>query len=213
MPGCREKTVDESKTVLDLIRHGEPVGGRKFRGSTDDPLSEDGWRAMHRTLGDCRDWNHIATSPLSRCAAFAARLHEQTGIPLSVHADLREIAFGEWEGMTAAQITQAHGDALVRYWDEANHYTPPGAEPVAAFIRRVADAVQHLAQAHCGSRVLVVAHGGTIRAILAALLGVPLKTTMCFDIPYACLSRVVVYSAGDPGQNSVLHGHGLRLGG
>ncbi len=203
----------ETKTTLDLIRHGEPVGGKKFRGSTDDPLSEDGWRAMLRTVGDCRHWDHIATSPLSRCAAFAAHLHEQTGIPLSVHADLREITFGDWEGMTAAQITEVHGDALAHYWDEADSYTPPGAEPVADFTARVAAAAQRLTQAHCGSRLLVVAHAGTMRAMLAALLGLPLKKTMCFDIPYACLSRVAVYDAGGGAQNAILRGHGLQLGG
>lgn len=205
--------MDETKTTLDLLRHGEPVGGKKFRGGTDDPLSEAGWRAMRSTLGNHRHWDHIATSPLSRCAAFAAHLHEETGIPLSVHDDLREIAFGAWEGMTAAQIIAVHGDALTRYWDEAGRYTPPGAEPVAAFTARVAAATQHLAQAHCGRHVLVVAHAGTMRAMLAALLGLPLKTTMCFDIPYACLSRVVVYDAGGSAQNSVLRGHGLQLGG
>lgn len=212
MPGCRENTVSETKTTLDLIRHGAPVGGKKFRGSTDDPLSEDGWRAMQRAVGDYRDWDHIVTSPLSRCAAFANHLHDQTGIPLSVHADLREVTFGAWEGMTAAQVIAAHGDALARYWDDADAYTPPGAEPVADFTGRVAAATQHLAQTHRGRRVLVVAHAGTMRAMLAALLGLPLKTTMCFDIPYACLSRVVIYGDGDGGaQNAILRGHGLQL--
>lgn len=205
--------MSETKTTLDLIRHGAPVGGKKFRGSTDDPLSEDGWRAMHRAVGAARPWDHIATSPLSRCAAFAAHLHAQSGIPLSVHDDLREITFGEWEGMTAAQINAAHGDALARYWDDSASYTPPGAEPVAAFTARVAAAAQHLAQTHRGRRVLVVAHAGTMRAMFAKLLGLPMNTTMCFDIPYACLSRVVVYDAGDPAQNGVLRSHGMRLGG
>ncbi|MHB1590203.1 MAG: histidine phosphatase family protein [Sulfuricella sp.] len=41
-------------TTIDLIRHGEPVGGRRYRGRTDDPLSEKGWNQMWTAVGDFR---------------------------------------------------------------------------------------------------------------------------------------------------------------
>ena len=43
-------------TTLDLMRHGEPVGGRRYRGRTDDPLSEKGWNQMWTAVGDYRGW-------------------------------------------------------------------------------------------------------------------------------------------------------------
>ena len=61
-------------TTIDLIRHGEPVGGSKYRGQTDDPLSEKGWEQMRAAVGDHRPWEAILTSPLARCRAFAEKL-------------------------------------------------------------------------------------------------------------------------------------------
>ena len=39
-------------TTIDLIRHGEPVGGRKYRGQIDDPLSDKGWTQMRQAVAD-----------------------------------------------------------------------------------------------------------------------------------------------------------------
>ena len=58
-------------TVVDLLRHGEPDGGQKFRGSVDDPLNVRGWEQMRTAVGNYREWEVIISSPLIRCAAFA----------------------------------------------------------------------------------------------------------------------------------------------
>ena len=89
-------------TTVDLIRHGEPVGGHKYRGQSDDPLSEKGWTQMRSAVGEHRPWDVIASSTLSRCAAFASELAQRHAIPLEFDARLMEIGFGEWEGRTAA---------------------------------------------------------------------------------------------------------------
>ncbi len=48
-------------TQIDVIRHGEPVGGRRYRGhGVDDPLSEKGWQQMWKAVADRSDWQHIA---------------------------------------------------------------------------------------------------------------------------------------------------------
>ena len=46
-------------TTVDLLRHGEPEGGKKFRGAVDDPLSPQGWAQMRTAVGDGRDWQVI----------------------------------------------------------------------------------------------------------------------------------------------------------
>nr|MCH9749372.1 histidine phosphatase family protein [Pseudomonadota bacterium] len=58
---------------LSLLRHGEPVGGRIYRGNQDDPLTDKGWQQMLDSTQD-QSWELIATSPLSRCHAFANHL-------------------------------------------------------------------------------------------------------------------------------------------
>lgn len=56
------------KTTIDLIRHGEPVGGHRYRGhAIDDPLTERGWSQMWDGVGSCNTWDHIITSPLQHC--------------------------------------------------------------------------------------------------------------------------------------------------
>lgn len=52
-------------TTVDLLRHGEPAGGKKFRGAVDDPLSPLGWQQMRAAVGDFRGWQTIVSSPLT----------------------------------------------------------------------------------------------------------------------------------------------------
>ena len=74
-------------TVIDLIRHGEPEGGVRIRGSRDDPLSDIGWSQMWSAVGQAKPWHEIVSSPLSRCAAFARELGSP--LELSVHEEHR----------------------------------------------------------------------------------------------------------------------------
>ena len=57
-------------TWVDLLRHGEPVGGSRYRGQVDDALSEKGWQQMWQAVAGRGDWQQIITSPLQRCQAF-----------------------------------------------------------------------------------------------------------------------------------------------
>jgi len=60
-----------SGMIVDLLRHGEPVGGRRYRGQTDDPLSDKGWKQMWTAVAGQQPWQVIVTSTLSRCREFA----------------------------------------------------------------------------------------------------------------------------------------------
>ncbi|HRK78542.1 MAG TPA: histidine phosphatase family protein, partial [Thiobacillus sp.] len=102
-------------TTLDLLRHGEPVGGRRYRGQIDDPLSEKGWAQMHAAVGDAVPWTRVVASPLLRCRAFAETLAGRHGLPLAVDARLKEVGFGEWEGKSAAEIEQDAPGTLARF--------------------------------------------------------------------------------------------------
>ncbi|HHO59588.1 MAG TPA: histidine phosphatase family protein, partial [Thiotrichales bacterium] len=59
-------------TCIDVIRHGEPEGGRRYRGhSVDDPLTEKGWLQMRSAVPENPPWQHIISSPLVRCLDFS----------------------------------------------------------------------------------------------------------------------------------------------
>ncbi len=179
-------------TLVDLLRHGEPVGGSKYRGQTDDPLSDKGWAQMRDAVGDHRPWDVILSSPLSRCRAFAEELAARHGLPLAFDERLMEIGFGAWEGRTAEDLMRDDPDVLMRFWNDPLNNTPPGAESLACFRDRVDAAWQDMLMRHRGRHVLVVCHAGVIRMCVACMLDMPLDRLFRIQVPNAGLTRVRV---------------------
>lgn len=177
-------------TTLDLMRHGEPVGGRRYRGQIDDPLSERGWAQMHAAVGDSAPWDRIVSSPLLRCRAFAETLAARHGLPLALDARLQEGGFGEWEGRTAAEIEAAAPGAVTRFKVDPLNARPAGAEPLDVFHARVAAALEELVEQHAGEHVLLVGHAGVIRMAFAWALNVPLGHAYRIEVGNASLTRL-----------------------
>lgn len=183
--------------LIDLMRHGEPVGGRRYRGQTDDPLSEKGWQQMWDAVGEFHGWQQIVTSPLQRCAAFADALGEKLALPVIRDMRLQEAGFGEWEGKLPAEICAGDADRLFRFKSDPVRHAPPGAEPLAAFHRRVGEAWLNLLAAHRGRHVLVVSHAGAIRMLIAHALGLSPEHIYRINIGNAALSRIQVEWSGE----------------
>lgn len=181
--------MDVPVTTVDLLRHGEPEGGPRFRGTVDDPLSTAGWTQLEAATAHGA-WDHIVCSPLRRCREFAQVLAGQRGLECQIEADFREISFGLWEGLTSTQVEANYGAALARFWRDPVAYPPPQGEPVADFSARVEAAWRHLIAGAQGRRVLVVAHGGTIAMLLRSVLGMPLSHSWRVRMGYAGLARL-----------------------
>ena len=177
-------------TIIDLIRHGEPVGGSKYRGQIDDPLSEKGWAQMRAAVADHRPWDVIVSSTLSRCADFARELAARHALPLEFDQRLIEIGFGEWEGLTAAEVTAQNPLLLKQFWVDPINTSPPGAEPLAAFYDRVIPAWEDLLTRHAGKHVLIVGHAGVIRMIVHRVLDMPLERMFRLQVPNAGITRI-----------------------
>ncbi len=173
-------------TTLDLMRHGEPVGGRKYRGQIDDPLSEKGWAQMRATVGDAAPFD----SPLLRCRAFAEMLAARHSLPLAFDPRLQEVGFGVWEGKTAAEIEHDAPGTLARFKDDPVHARPAGAEPLADFQARVAAGLDAVVARHSDQHVLVVGHAGVIRMALAWALHIPLQHAYRIEVANASLTRL-----------------------
>lgn len=179
------------------MRHGEPVGGRKYRGQLDDPLSEKGCAQMRQAVGENRSWQVIVSSPLSRCAGFARELAERHGLPLEIDTRLVELGFGVWEGCTAQELTAEDPEILSRFRSDPLSNTPPGAEPLTVFQQRILEAWNTLHERHSGKHVLVVAHAGVIRMMLAHVLETPLQHLFRIQVPNAGISRIRVERVGN----------------
>jgi alpha-ribazole phosphatase len=187
----------QAVTTIDILRHGKTEGGEMFRGRTDVLLSAEGWLQMQQAVKEKAPWELVLTSPLLRCQYFADDLARQRKVECVSVADLREISFGDWDGRLFSDIKQTDAERFQQFWRNPVENTPPNGEPLTQFQSRVSEAFAEVLESHQGKHILMVTHGGVVRAILSEVLHSPLQAMMRLEVPYACISRVVVYHDGD----------------
>lgn len=194
-----------SVTLIDMLRHGEPVGGRRYRGQIDDPLSDKGWAQMRAATVERPAWTAIVSSPLARCRAFAEELAGQTGLPLACDERFKEVGFGAWEGKTAAEIDARYPDAVFNFKRDPVGCRPEGAEALDAFHRRVAAALETVLETHAGGHVLVVAHAGVIRMAICGVLGLEPERGYRIQVGSAAMARFRFERKGGERHQALLH--------
>jgi probable phosphoglycerate mutase len=160
--------------TLFLARHGETdwnAAGR-WQGQTDVPLNERG-RAQAREIAlrlRAEQVRSIATSDLLRARVTAEIVAAELGIAVGhVHADLRERRFGCFEGLSREEAAARFPEAWERYVTDPGP-APPGGESREELLARLLPAVSDAA-ARLAGPLLVVMHGGSMRALLAAHVG------------------------------------------
>ncbi|MBI4589645.1 MAG: alpha-ribazole phosphatase [Candidatus Rokubacteria bacterium] len=181
-----------SSAWIYLVRHGSVVAAetRRFIGHLDVPLSPSGEAEMERLA------TRLAGVPLvavyasdldrsRRSAEIIARPHRLTPQLLP---ELREMAMGRWEGLTADEINAREPDAFKDWMARVGEFPFPGGESVPDLLARVWPVFERIVSAHQGGRVAIVAHGGTNRVILCRALGVPLERLLAFGQDYGALS-------------------------
>jgi alpha-ribazole phosphatase len=181
---------------LDLLRHGETELGGGLRGSLDDALTANGWTQMRAAVVDGGPWDRIVSSPLQRCARFAAELGEQLNLSVHLDKDLQELHFGAWEGQSAAALMETDAEALGLFWADPYGFTPPQGEPVSRFSARVLAAVARLQAAYAGERILLVSHGGVMRLLLAQARGLPREQLLNVEVGHGALFALTVEADG-----------------
>ena len=187
-------------TYIDVIRHGEPVGGQRYRGySIDDPLTEKGWSQMRAAVPESPQWQHIVSSPLKRCLEFSQELANDLQVSLSVEDNLKEIGFGDWEGKTPDDILAEDSEALNHFYKDPVHNRPEGAEPLDTFSERVCNAYLSIIKQHHGKHILIVAHAGVARAITANILKMSLDDVYSrLKIEYGAIIRSSIDEGSPP---------------
>jgi alpha-ribazole phosphatase len=183
-------------TQIDLLRHGEPFGGRRYRGQIDDPLSDKGWQQMRVAVMDRQDWDVIYSSPLRRCSDFAQELAGRLALPVYTDERLMEIGFGCWEGRTPDDIRHDDPYRLENFWRDPVGNRPDGAETLTSFQVRVSAAWTEICAAQAGRRVLIVGHAGITRMILSLVLGSPAENMFRIQVDNAGLTRIRLRSQG-----------------
>lgn len=194
-------------TVIDLLRHGDVEGGRKYRGQLDDPLSELGWQQLRATTQNKANWQHIITSPLKRCANFAKELAQQCDLPLETEPEFKEVSFGLWEGKTADELLQSEPEQIKKFWHDPVNTTPPQGENLLAFEQRVINAWQKTLAEFQGKHILIISHAGVMRMILCHILGMPLAELFKLDVGLATVSRIQIdHSNNEQWPRLLFHG-------
>jgi broad specificity phosphatase PhoE len=113
---------------------------------------------------------HIYCSPLRRARMTAEAIARRDSIGISIVDSLREIGFGEWEGLDWDEVERRDASFAQLWMQRFPQLTPPGGEPYAAFKQRVESAWAEICTAVKSSSAdtaAVVAHGGVVQAIQA----------------------------------------------
>jgi broad specificity phosphatase PhoE len=184
-------------TRLFLVRHGQTVGNvqRVWQGWTEGELTSLGVQQAKAAARGLAAYNHtfdaLYSSPLRRAWQTAEIVGQALGLSPLAHEGLKEIWFGEIEGVTLEEFAARYPETH-RRWSKRNDvsFTWPGGENRAEFQRRARRAIEDIAVQHKGRSVVVVAHGGTLRAILAHLFPIQLGQWWSYSLANCSLTRV-----------------------
>jgi broad specificity phosphatase PhoE len=166
---------------LVLLRHGQTEwnADSRMQGQLDTELTELGRTQAKDAALALADLPILAivSSDLHRAVDTATALGDVTGLPVSTDARLRETHLGEWQGLVHTEVDEQYPGARLEWRGDAS-YAPPGGESRLDVAARALSVVHELLDTEFageGSVVVLVAHGGVIAALTAALLDLPVE--------------------------------------
>jgi probable phosphoglycerate mutase len=162
----------DTATRLILVRHGETplTAQRRYSGRGDVELSSTGLAqaaaVARRLAATVQPGAVVVSSPLTRCRQTASAIAEGLGrVPVQVEPDLIECDFGEWEGLTFAEVRQQWPEQL-EAWLASPAVAPPGGESFDAVLARVRSVRTRLLAEYPAQTVVLVSHVTPIKLIL-----------------------------------------------
>lgn len=176
-----------------LVRHpAVSVSPQACYGASDVPLAP-GWERwceeLQQLVRAIQGQVACVSSPLSRCLHPARRL----GLDVGVELRLREMDFGDWEGRPWSDIA---AEDLQRWNADLMTVAPPGGESLGELHARVLQFLD-AARGFNGDALVALTHGGPIRCLLAALLGMPVPYLFRLRIDPGSVSTVTLAASGD----------------
>jgi len=187
---------------LFLIRHGQTAWNiaRRYQGHSDVPLNETGQRQA-TALSDRFSGQHIDavySSDLSRATETAKMILQTANCKQGLYPDgrLREVNFGDWEGMTYSEIKEKYPKALLERENDIYKSAPPNGETLENLTVRVRSLLDELLAKHENQTVLAVAHGGVLRVLLCCALNLHPTMYWQFYMSTASVSEVAFYPDG-----------------
>ncbi len=185
-------------TRICIVRHGETDWNaeRRIQGQIDIPLNATGYKqafAAARGLAK-HTFAALYSSDLQRARDTAAAAAQLLELPLQIEPGLRERHYGDYQGLTQAEIKAR--DDYERYIKRDPQFTFGTGESLFDFAERIKATINNLAQRHAGQTIVLFAHGGVLDIIYRIATYRPLETARDFPIPNAALNWIEVGSPG-----------------
>ena len=163
--------------TLYFLRHGQTTLSREdnFCGSGLDPeLTPEGLQMAHAFAAAYRDkqWTAIFSSSLRRSITTAQPLCDALRMTVELRAELNEIGYGKWEGLSKATVERDYHDDYISWLADPAWHAPTGGELAVTVAQRGLQVIREIMQQYTSGNVLVVSHKATIRIILCGLLGI-----------------------------------------
>lgn len=182
-------------TRIIAIRHGETAWNvdTRLQGHLDIALNEVGvWQAQRTAkalVGEPID--AIYASDLQRAWQTAQAIAEVANCPLTPHTGLRERGFGEFEGLTYAEIETNWPDMSLQWRKRVPDWAPPGGESLLAMRERVLRTTTNLAAKHMGDQIALVAHGGVMDMLYRLATGQDVQAPRTWSLTNAAINRLL----------------------
>ncbi|HEY4394125.1 MAG TPA: histidine phosphatase family protein [Polyangia bacterium] len=184
---------------LYLLRHGETEFSRdeRFCGRIDAPLTAGGreMAARFASAYGALDWRAILTSTRIRTIESATPLARRTGLVVEADARLDEMFYGEWQGLSKAEVAARDGDYFARWQRDPSIGPPLGESPHAVSARALA-AIHDLLGRHAEGPVLIVSHKALLRILLCQLFGIELRHYRRGAWPAGAVTEVELCAGG-----------------
>ncbi len=190
-----------------LLRHGETDWNKlgKFQGFTDISLNERGFSQARDSARASLQWDHsvIYSSSLTRTVQVAEEIRKISGAPVVTDPGLRELALGDLEGVSGAEMRADWPDVYQAWRANPADVQMPNGESVRQLQERAWGAIQEIEKAHAGTPgVVVVSHNFAIRTIVCAILDIPLSN---FHRMSMGLGSLTTFDSDDNGRRLVTY--------
>jgi len=188
--------LDEVSHIL-FVRHAETDMAGRFCGHLDPALNDRGRAQLPRLLEQLRQrrferrFERIFSSDLTRARQTAEAVAHPSGLEVVCRPGLREISFGDWEGLSWTEIEMRDPELARRWVEEYPHFPAPGGETFECFRMRVRTEIEFLTDRTEQSSAVVVTHAGFLRVALEPSPGIewPIGYAAIVQVERSCLFR------------------------
>src|SRR6056297_444566 len=184
-------------TEIVLVRHSETEWNKnsRYQGVMDVDLNEKGQKQAQQLYEFLKDeeFDTIYSSTLKRAYETIQDIAKYQNKEVITIADLMEIDFGKWEGLTFSEIEKDYPDLAKKWAKDPTCCKPPEGEHIKEVEQRVGKTIDKIVDDNPDQKILIATHGGIVRIVFAYLLDLPLSRIFSIEVENVSISRIKFY--------------------